>query len=107
MQYFITDLLLDDSKNSSIIVIGQKKSFFIIIYKCSNKDLDEHMNFWYLPQMDHCGHSGLYSDLSLKLHLFFVCWSSDGSGKSYGETNLAGLMADVVYKVSSEFSRFS
>ena len=31
-----------------------KKTFLIIIYKCSAEDLDQHMNFWYLSDMGQC-----------------------------------------------------
>ena len=31
--------------------LDEKKDFCIIIYKCQNEGLDQHMNFWYLSHI--------------------------------------------------------
>ena len=62
---------------------NEKKSvFFIIIYKCSNEDFDQHMVFCTYHIWDSDDTVGLNSGLSLNLHLFFVYGSSDDSDKS-------------------------
>ena len=57
-------------------------NFFIKKYKCSTKNLKQHMHFLYLYQILASADTvGLNYGLRLNLHLFFVYGNSDGSAK--------------------------
>ena len=60
-----------------------KNELFYHKYKCSTKDFEQHLHFWYLYQIWASADTvGLNYGLRFNLHLFFVYGSSDGSAES-------------------------